>query len=231
MRILFAIMSCWLCEVNGDNQSVRDTWIKDLAPWTSVDYKFFHGSGYSAYPGSDKKYSRDDVDEVPLDVVVLESPESYIHLIERAQELYTWAHQRGYDHVFKCYPDTLVDVDKLMSSGFEQYDYFGHWLTAPGTPRGDGTVNQYGCLGGGEGYWLSKRACELIIKAIPCIDPIGEDTWVGEVMGRNGIEMIDHVGYGEGITLHGSARQNPIDYRPGRYDCSWMVDTYTRLKG
>ena len=154
-----------------------------------------------------------------------------MNLIERAQELYAWAYKRDYNYVFKAYPDTFVNVDKLMQSGFEQHDFFGHWLTAPGTPRGDGTVNKYGCLGGGEGYWLSRRACELVMKATPCVDPIGEDTWVGEVMGKNGIKMVDHPGYGEGITLHGSVRDNPVDYRPGRYRNSYMYATYKRLRG
>lgn len=229
MKILFAIVSCWLCEVNGDNQSCRDTWLKDVPP--NVDYKFFHGTGFSAYPGSDKKFSRADVDHIPYDVVVLNSPESYLNLIERAQELYYWAWSRGYDYVFKCYPDTWVDVKQLLHSGFEKHDFFGHWLTAPNTPCGDGTVNQYGCLGGGEGYWLSRRACELVIKAKPCVDPIGEDTWVGQIMGENGIQMVDHTGYGEGVTLHGSVRHRPIDYRPGQYDNSWMYKTYKELKG
>lgn len=229
MKILIAVMSCWLCEVNGDNQSIRDTWRKDLP--AGVDFYFFHGSGSSCYPGSDKQYSRKDVRSIPSDVVVLSTPEAYLHLIERAHELYTGSRDKGYDFVFKCYPDTYVDVQKLLLSGFEQHDYSGHWLTAPNTPRGDGTVNQYGCLGGGEGYWLSKKACELIADAEPIVDPIGEDTWVGEVMGCNGIRMVDHTGYGEDVTLHGSVKQNPVDYRPGRYTCEWMYDTYKRLKG
>lgn len=225
MKILIAVMSCWLCEVNGDNQSVRDTWMRDIPG--DVDFKFFHGSGSSCYPGSDKKFSRADVDKVWLDTVTLRTPESYEHLIERAQELYTGAFYADYDFVFKCYPDTYVDVPKLLSSGFEKHDYFGHWLTAPGVSP----TNPRGCLGGGEGYWLSRKALELVVGATPCVDPIGEDTWIGEIMGNNHIPMIDHTGYGDGVTLHGSIKQNPIDYRPGRYTCEWMYDTYKRLKG
>jgi hypothetical protein len=92
-------------------------------------------------------------------------------------------------------------------------------------------VNRYGFLGGGEGYWLSRRACEIISRATPNPEPVGEDLWVGEVLGTAGVPMIDHRGYGNGITLHGSILQNPIDYRPGRYDNRWMYDTYKRLKG
>jgi hypothetical protein len=166
-----------------------------------------------------------------MDIIRLETPEAYQHLIPRAKELYTWAYDRGYDFVYKCYPDTYTDVDKLLASQFAKFDYYGHWLTAPGTPRGDGTANQYGCLGGGEGYWLSRKACGIISQAPITEEPIGEDTWVGDVLGRAGIAMVDDPGYGEGITLHGSVRHRPIVYRPGAYNHMWMLETYKRLKG
>ena len=231
MKLLIAVMSCWLAEKDGDNQSVRDTWKRSI-PW-GVDSYFVHGTGYSCYPGSDRKVCRWDVNEGqrPDDVLILGVPEAYQYLIERAKELYTWAYEQDYDFVFKCYPDTYVDAPALLSSGFEKHDHFGHIHTSPGTPRSDGTVNRFGFLGGGEGYWLSRKACAIIAQATPNPEPVGEDLWVGEVLGTAGVPMIDHRGYGNGITLHGSILQNPIDYRPGRYDNRWMYDTYERLKG
>jgi hypothetical protein len=223
MKILIAILSCWACELNGDNQSVRDTWLRDLQP--SVDSKFFCGSGYSCFPGSDKKVCQDDV-SVHHDTFVLKTPEAYEYLIPRSQELYKLAYRLGYDFVFKCYPDTYVDFHMLIRSGFEKHDYFGHWLTAPGA-----SIHKYGCLGGGEGYWLSRKALEIISKATPDPEPIGEDTWVGAALGAAGVSMIDHTGYGSGITLHGSVEDRPVDYRPGQYRNQWMRDTYKRLKG
>jgi hypothetical protein len=229
MKLLLAVMSCWLCELNGDNQSVRDTWKKDVP--VDVTCAFFHGTGCSRFPGSDRKVSIEDIPEVPLDIVILRSPEAYEHLIERAQELYQLAYDENYDFVFKGYSDTYVDVPALLSSGFEKHDHFGHIHTADGTARGDGTFFKHGFLGGGEGYWLSRRACEIIANATPNPEPVGEDLWVGEVLGAAGVPMVDHRGYGSGVTLHGSILQKPIDYRPGVYTNNWMYETYKRLKG
>ena len=229
MKILIAVLSCWLCELNGDNQSVRDTWKKDVP--TDVAFGFFHGTGHSCFPGSNRKVGIEARHEIPSDVAILKSPEAYEHLIERAQELYALAFKVGYDFVFKCYPDTYVDVAALLNSGFEKHDHFGHIHTSPGTPRSDGTVNRFGFLGGGEGYWLSRRACEIVANATPNPEPVGEDLWVGEVLGAASVPMIDHPGYGNGVTLHGSIQQRPVDYRPGVYTNSWMIETYKRLKG
>ena len=229
MKLLIAVLSCWLCELNGDNDSVRDTWLKDVP--SDVDWRFFHGTGESRYPGSNRKVSIADIRSIKAGTEILKSPEAYEHLIERAQELYTWALYLDYDFVFKCYPDTYVDVPALLSSGFEKHDHFGHIHTADGTARGDGTFFKHGFLGGGEGYWLSRRACEIIANATPNPEPVGEDLWVGEVLGAAGVPMVDHRGYGSGVTLHGSIRQKPVDYRPGVYTNSWMTETYKRLKG
>ena len=230
MRALIAIVSCWLCEINGDNESVRGTWLKHVPE--GVDYKFFHGQGFSCYPGSDKKYSIADVSKVPSDVVILNAEENYQSLIQRSKELYTWGLDRGYDFVFKCYPDTYVSPTRLMNSGFEKHDYYGFIHTSAGVERTPGQRYKYGFMGGGEGYWVSRRALEIINRADINPDPVGEDLWVGEqVLGPAGIPMVNDPGYGAGITLHGSLLQNPIDYRPGRYTNGWMYNTYNKLRG
>ena len=45
MRALITISSCARDVLGGYNQSLRDTWLKEIAgiPW--LDYKFFIGSG------------------------------------------------------------------------------------------------------------------------------------------------------------------------------------------
>ena len=71
MKLLIAVMSCWLAEKDGDNESVRQTWKKDVP--ANVDFRFFHGTGYSCYPGSDRKVCCEDVNDGVMleDVVVL----------------------------------------------------------------------------------------------------------------------------------------------------------------
>lgn len=223
-------MSCWKDELNGDNQSLRDTWIKDLAAYPNVDYRFFHGSGDSQYPGQAYRFSRGELKQLPSDIVILDSPDEYQSLILKSQEFHYWGYRKVYDFVFKADSDTYVDVPSLMESGFEKHDYFGHIHTWPGSLRDEG-VNKYGFLGGGEGYWTSRRACEIISKAKPKKGPAenfgsAEDLWTGEVLGEEGIKMVDHVGYGSGITLHGSL----IAGERGAYSNRWMYTTYEERK-
>jgi len=210
LRILVGIMTCWPCELNGDNQSLRDTWLRDL----TVDYKFFHGWGLGEFSGSDS--------------VLLEVPDSYSGLILKSQALHSWGYKHGYDFVFQAYPDTYVDVSKLMASGFEKHDYAGYIHTKPqehpNTP--------YGLLGGGEGYWTSRRACDIIRKAAPSVSAdlnfgAAEDLWTANVLGEAGIPMVGLPGYGRGVTLHGSM---VTDAPRGTYDHRWMYEMYCKGK-
>ena len=45
MKVLIAIASCRRDTHNGFNQAVRDTWLKDIAKFPEIDYKFFVGDG------------------------------------------------------------------------------------------------------------------------------------------------------------------------------------------
>ena len=230
MKVLLAIMSCRGAEANGDNQAIRDTWMRDVVPHQNVDFRFFVGDGLSKYPARDIGFPTGEGITAGPDTVALAVPDDYVSLILKSQAMRQWAFERYYDFVFKADADTYVDVDQLMRSGFEKWDYFGHVHTAPGTPKGDGTRHIYGFLGGGEGYWTSRKACEEIIRASVHEGPM-EDLWVGHVLGSNGIRMVDHPGYGEGITLHGSLRDTQGPYRPGFYRNSWMRKTYQERKG
>lgn len=197
-------MSCWPCEVNGDNRSLRRTWLKDLPP--SVDYKFFFGW--------DALYYTDDA-------IILKVPDDYEHLILKSRALHTWGYDQGYDFVFKADTDTYVDVRQLLASGFEKHDYAGYLHTLPGAyPH-----TPYGLLGGGEGYWTSRKACEIITKASPIADHPGEDLWTANVLGEASIQMVGLPGYGRGITLHGGVVTNAPR---GSYNHQWMYETYAR---
>src|ERR1039458_2222306 len=205
MKILVAVMSCWLCELNGDNQSLRETWLKDLVAYPNVDYKFFHGSGASQYPGQAYRFEQGEVKNMPSDIVVLESPDDYLSLILKSQEFHYWGYRQGYDFVFKADTDTYVNIPQLMTSEFAKHDYCGYVHTEansyPEVP--------YGMLGGGEGYWTSRHACEVISKAAPSKAPdmnfgSAEDRWTANVLGVSGICMVGLPGYRRGITLHGS---------------------------
>ena len=220
-------MSCWLAELNGDNQSLRETWLKDLSAYPNVDYRFFHGTGASQYPGQGYRFDHGEVKNIPSDIVVLKSPDDYLSLILKSQEFHYWGYQENYDFVFKADTDTYVNVPELMTSGFEKHDYFGFIHTGVLFPE-----VPYGMLGGGEGYWTSRRACEVISKATPSKAPdmnfgSSEDRWTANALGAAGIYMVGHPGYGSGITIHGSVATGA---HHGHYSNKWMYETYAKRK-
>ncbi len=185
MRVLIAISSCYDFERNGNNQAMRDTWLPDLA---FLNYRFFFGYGQGAELG-----------EIPGDAVFLpDVPDDYGHLTYKTQASLRWAAERNYDFVFRCFPDTYVRVDRLMSSGFEDHDYHGDFRSEEGgltqsTPRVHRPTLQeaQNYASGGPGYWLSKRAYSLLLDA-PILglwrDELMvyvEDMWVGNILGRH----------------------------------------------
>jgi hypothetical protein len=143
---------------NVDSQifTCRETWVKDLAAYPNVDYKFFYGRGANRQPLPDE--------------VFLNVGDDYRSLPYKTNGMCLWAGERGYDFIFKTDDDTFVWVDNLMSSGFENYDYVG-------------SVNDMipsKSYATGLGYWLSARAVRLVAAARP--NSGLEDHWVGDVL-------------------------------------------------
>ena len=141
-----------------DNQilACRETWVKGLAAYSNVDYKFFYGRGANRQPLSDE--------------VFLNTGDDYRSLPYKTNSMCQWADGRGYDFIFKTDDDTFVWVDNLMSSGFENYDYVGS--------VNDMTPSK--SYATGLGYWLSARAVRLVAAARP--NNVLEDHWVGDVL-------------------------------------------------
>jgi len=146
VKILIAILSCQLFKDNGNNQALYDTWIPQVK---GADYKIFIGQGST---------------KTREDEVIVDAQDDYLHVTYKAKAMYQWAHTQGYEYIFKCFPDTYVCPSRLLTSGFEKYDYSGNFVCKPIT--GD-----YCC--GGTGCWFSSRAYEELIKAeIPTEDTI-----------------------------------------------------------
>lgn len=187
MRVLIAISSCYDFERNGNNQALRDTWLPDLRHHAFTHYKFFFGSGQGA-----------ESNPLPDAVVLPDVPDDYGHLTYKTQASLRWAAERNYDFVFRCFADTYVRVDRLMSSGFEQYDYMGDFRNEEGgLTQSDPQIHRptlqeaQNYASGGPGYFLSKRAYSLLLEA-PILGlwrddlmPYVEDMWVGNILGRH----------------------------------------------
>jgi hypothetical protein len=169
----------------GRIKAQRETWLRDIKPFSaSLSYRFFYGAPVR---------SDGHPDEVFLDV-----PDDYEHLSRKVQAICKYALDRGYDYLYKCDDDTAVFVDRLMRSGFENCDQMGF---------SDCRHKRRGCscyIRGGPGYWLSRRAMQLVVDAPAC--NLAEDLWVGKVLRESAlpgvidVKRLGHPGYLPGET-------------------------------
>jgi hypothetical protein len=113
MRVLIAISSWVGADTNGDNQAMRETWLKDIGKYSEVDYKFFIGDGNStgedesdmwasfkhSHSGYREKAAASQFQrdvalsyEAHMDTVVLQNvPDDFAHLSYKVREQYRWA--------------------------------------------------------------------------------------------------------------------------------------------
>jgi hypothetical protein len=187
IRTLIAINSWVKGATNGENQAIRDTFLKDVP---ELEYRFFIGDGTPT--GDDEtglQHSMDiahdhykikhannvpePFDYIPEeDEIVLHVPDDYLHLTYKTRENIRWALAHGFDFVFQCFSDTFIDIQRLLASGYENYDYSGRQCTP-----------EY--ASGGSGYWLSKKVMQLIANQ-PVTD-WADDRWIGSIATKNGI--------------------------------------------
>jgi hypothetical protein len=144
--------------------AVRETWGSKLPD--GVDLKFFYGikDGVPLVTGADE--------------VQLTCPDDYANLPQKTIDLCFWALCHDYDYLLKCDDDTYVWVDRALSelSSHPGMDYGGYM---------GGTGKMY--VSGGPGYWLSRRAMELVAAhATPTT--WAEDVIVGETLRIHGIK-------------------------------------------
>lgn len=191
MNALIAITTWTTGALNGENQAMRDTFLKDVPKHEGLEYRFFLGNGEptgedeSALDSSymqvitahgdkyDKRAPGPCVYELKEDEVFLRTPDDFKHNCYKTKGNRRWAEDRGFDFVFQCTSDTYIDIDRLMSSGFQNHDYSGF-------PEG--------CYArGGNGYWMSRKASRLILDAPVTI--WAEDWWVGTVLTHNGVRL------------------------------------------
>lgn len=182
MKILISIISCLEYVRNGVNQSLRDTWLKDIARFPDVTYKIFLGDGTpvedseifeNSWASRGSRYT-DKPTHVgyetyypEMDEIILPVPDDYKHISFKTRESHRWAVNNGFDFLFQGYADVYVDVDRLLSSGFQNYKYCG------------------GENGGG--YWLDKESLKWTSSSP--VTAWNDDGWVREVLKGRGIEL------------------------------------------
>ena len=132
MKPLIAIHACH--KYSDLRQAVRETWV---AKWGHlIDIKFFVGQ-----PAGDEP-----------DVVYLDCPDDFWSLGLKNSGSSRYARAHGYTNLFKCDDDTFVHVPRLLSSGFEQWEYTGRRCQA----------NNFVYAQGGAGYWIGPRLIDVM---------------------------------------------------------------------
>ena len=222
VRPLIAVKSCQRDSENGFNRAVRETWGQDVK---AADFRFFLGH--------EPAYSR-------WDEVYLGCPDDYNGLPYKTKAICEWAWGRDYTHVYLCDSDTFVMPERLLNSGFENYDYVGHF----NGPRGIPNVvygKCYSWASGGSGYWLSRKAMQIVkdadpakVSACPLTNVPCEDVFVGQVLGpliaTNDIIVSHDPRYGEGYDACNYKTEITSHYRSQsaerEFDPEWMRRHY-----
>jgi len=160
IKILVAITTCHTRPEQAPLQ--RRLWthrVKD------ADYKFFYGRGENREPLPDE--------------IFFNCSDSYDGLTDKARIIYNWAWDHDYDYIYDCDDDTYVIPERLLESGFAEWDYIGRQRGADGEFPDD-------YASGGAGVWISRKALQILVAAPPTDDTV-DDRWLGDTLRKNGI--------------------------------------------
>jgi hypothetical protein len=172
-----------------------------------LEHKFFVGDGTTT--GDDESALRANwfgspwetkavVTELPVkhisynagpDEVALHVPDDYVHLSYKLREQCRWATARNFDYAFICASDTYVDLPRLLSCGFEKYEYSGYWGHGWNYDAGGSYA------AGGRGFWLNRRALSVVANA--AITHWAADLWVGKVLNESEIRLHEDARYND----------------------------------
>jgi hypothetical protein len=219
MRTLIAIKSCVWDSDRGAHQAILETWGKDVV---GADLLFFVGYDRAlnnAVEGTVQIPTRDD----------------YEHLQHKTHAILRWSIQQGYDYTFLADNDTFLIPERLMKCHFENYDYFGLFETGNvmlGTTftldwYGEAVPNFYPWASGGYGYFVSRKAAEIVVATDP--GRWTEDMYVGQSLGpriKRGIAAGKILGFQREISWHYHSEPGNFEtYNPAS---KWMQNMYEK---
>lgn len=195
--------------LNGRNEAVRETWRNDWvhtdagetstwdagSDWADVDQRFF----------TDISCTNPAEDEI-----VLDAPTGLMNTSLKTYRLCEWLMGSDYDFVFVAPTDCYICVPRLVVSGFQVRDYTGF------------QVPEEGHIGGGSGYWLSRKAMKACVDFAPFSDY--EDRWVGAACRAAGIEAFHDARYWsqEQKWLPGIITAHLSEEHSASYNPAWM---------
>ena len=177
MKILIAVKSCQDDKRLGCHDTIRRTWGFNTLP---ADLYFFQGR----FSGFECGVIDKDRDEITLPVL-----DDYDHLPFKTREILKYSLNAGYNFTFLCDVDTFLIPSKLFKTGFEKFDYSGRFGSSPKIGSqfkfkdGRGIRHEY-ChpwASGGFGYFLSRKAAQIVINTEPTL--WAEDMYIGNTLG------------------------------------------------
>ncbi len=197
-KALITISSWVTGATNGDNDAIRETYATQVADYPNLDYKFFIGDGTPISIEDEKRLEPavahatkghrlkaiSTKNQAPFtyspksDEVVVPCPDGYLYLGHKTWHSHKWAIDNGYEFIFQCFPDTFIHIPRLVESGFEDYDFTGWEI-------GNARKGHYPA--GGNGYWTSRHAVELMLQEP--VDDWAEDRWAGKALLNRGIRL------------------------------------------
>jgi hypothetical protein len=182
------IIGIGTCEkYTNRTEVIRQTWLKDCYKFGINSYFFIGRPGKPA--------------EIIGDTIYLDCGDGYLDLPHKTVAFLEYIYKHfDFDYIFKCDDDVYIDMKTLLSLPYARYEYFG-WPVLPtildrkwhfkyvkpqlrqvyrGKLKGP-------WMEGGQGYFLSLRAVEVIInhyKKYIALE-IYEDKLVGDIMTIN----------------------------------------------
>ena len=204
---LIAIVNCRSRQSTWANV-IRESWLPSV-PKDKADAFFFVGRG--------------EGEKLPDDTIELDCDDSYQGLPDKIRAIMRWSHARDYGHTLKCDDDTILDVPRLLASGYDQYDYTGK-ANRPVTKDTPFVVPM------GFNYWVSKRCAEALLDAPLPENSNDDEKWVaGNLYHRLGVTLHDdqryRLHYGVSISrpirMHRPIQQTFNHVFPGEF--SWCV--------
>ncbi|VVB52929.1 Galactosyltransferase [uncultured archaeon] len=151
---------------------------------------------------------------VSTDEVLLNCKDDYESLPYKTKAMLEWfLNCTTEQFIFLCDNDTYVNYRKLSELPYAKYDYSGKSSLWPPNSklgvtfqykdgRGNTIENCHPWASGGYGYFLSRKAAEIIVTSG---EPTSwaEDLWVGQVLGpRMDILKYDYPEYHNNVTWH-----------------------------
>src|SRR5271166_2183871 len=185
--LLIAVKSCRHDMDRGCHDVIRATWGQALRGKALVRFFVGHTAGdyFMSHPRSEARLLQGD--EVEVD-----APDDYQSLPFKTRAICQWATGKAVDNIFLCDNDTYVKPNKILSCGYQRYDYVGKISKPLGVTFPYDAVDRSGVTthidecypwaSGGFGYFLSRDAYFLISDSYP--KGWAEDLWVGQVLGK-----------------------------------------------